>query len=170
MTPEGPQAFLKTLEEPPASSVMILVLPTPRALPATILSRCQPVRFDLRADATAVESVSAALDLLAEVRAGGAEVMLRRTQRIDRARVEALVDGFWRLARDLLLSAAGAPAALLTAPDRAEEIAREAAGWRDDELLAIIKLCREARDGLLRNVAPGLTMEVVLSRVALRAA
>ena len=54
MTPEGPQAFLKTLEEPPARTVMILVLPTARALPATILSRCQPVRFQLHTDSAAV--------------------------------------------------------------------------------------------------------------------
>jgi DNA polymerase III gamma/tau subunit len=170
MVPEGPQAFLKTLEEPPAGTVMILVLPTARAMPATILSRCQPVRFQLDVDAAAVEAVGAALDLLAEIRAGGAEAMLRRTQRIDRTKAETLVDGFWRLARDLMLSAAGVPAALLTTPERGDEIAREAAGWTNDELLRVIALCREARDGLLRNVSPGLTMEVVLSRVALRAA
>jgi DNA polymerase-3 subunit delta' len=170
MVPEGPQAFLKTLEEPPARTVMILVLPTTRALPATILSRCQPVRFHLGADEAAVESVTAALALLDEVRAGGAEAMLRKTQRIDRGKTEMLVDGFWRRARDLLLSASGAPAALLTTPDRAEELAREASAWTTDELLGIITLCRETRDGLLRNVSPGLTMEVVLSRVALRAA
>jgi hypothetical protein len=170
MNAEAANAFLKTLEEPPARTVMILALPTSRASPATILSRCQPVRFAVHRDTAAIESVTAALELLGDVRAGGAEAMLRRTQRVDRAKAETLVDGFWRLARDLLVSAAGAPAALLTAPDRAEDLAREAAGWSDDELLAVIALCREARDGLLRNVAPGLTMEVVLSRVALRAA
>lgn len=170
MTVEGPQAFLKTLEEPPARTVMILILPTSRALPATILSRCQPVRFHLREDTAAAESVGAALALIEEVRAGGAEAMLRKTQRVERAKAEVLVDGFWRLARDLLFAASGAPAALLTTPDRAEAIAKEAAGWTADELLAIIALCRDARDGLLRNVTPGLTMEVLLSRVALRAA
>jgi DNA polymerase III gamma/tau subunit len=170
MTPEGPQAFLKTLEEPPAHTVMILVLPTTRALPATVLSRCQPVRFQPRPDTAPAEGVAAALALLAEVKGGGAEVLLRRTQRLDRPKAEMLVDGFWRLGRDLLLAASGVPAALLTAPDRAEEVAREASGWTVDELLAAIGLCREARDGLARNVGPGLTMEVVLSRFALREA
>lgn len=170
MTPEGPQAFLKTLEEPPARTIMILVLPTSRALPATVLSRCQPVRFRPRNDRAAAEGVTAALALLTEVRAEGAETMLRRTQRIDRGKAEALVDGFWRLGRDLLLAMSGAPAALLTTPERADDIAQEAAGWTADELLALITLCREARDGLARNVTPGLTMEVLLSRVALRAA
>src|SRR5215470_6170699 len=45
MTGATPQAFLKTLEEPPARTVIILILSQARALPATVLSRCQIVRF-----------------------------------------------------------------------------------------------------------------------------
>jgi len=45
MTPETPQAFLKTLEEPPARTVIILILSQTRELPATVLSRCEVVRF-----------------------------------------------------------------------------------------------------------------------------
>ena len=169
--PESPAAFLKTLEEPPASTVMILTLATTRILPPTVLSRCQPVRFQPKPDTAAAESVEAALALLTEVRSGGAEVLLRRTQRIDRDRAGMLVDGFWRLTRDFLLVSSDVPAAALTVPERAEEIAREAAGFNMDELLAAIDLCRQAREGLMtRNVSPGLTMEVVLSRLALRAA
>jgi DNA polymerase-3 subunit delta' len=170
MTVEGPQAFLKTLEEPPARTVMVLVLPATRVLPATVLSRCQPVRFQPREDPAVAESVEAAFTLLQEVRRGGAEALLRRTQRLERARAEGLVDGFWRLGRDLLLATAGAPPTLLTAPDRADDIVQEAKSWTADELLAILGLCREAREGLTRNVSPGLTMEVLLSRVALRVA
>jgi DNA polymerase-3 subunit delta' len=167
--PESPAAFLKTLEEPPANTVMILTLATTRILPPTVLSRCQPVRFQPRPDTAAAEGVEAALALFTEVKRGGAEVLLRRTQRLDRAKAEMLVDGFWRLARDLLLVASGAPASALTVPERAEEIAREAAGFDMDQLVGAIDLCREAREGLARNVSPGLTMEVVLSRLALRA-
>jgi len=170
MTPDSPQAFLKTLEEPPAHTVMVLVLPTPRALPATVLSRCQPVRFEPRPDPAAGAGVAAALELLTDVRGAGAETMFRRTERIDRGKAEALVDGFWRLGRDLLVARAGAPAALLTAPDRVEDITREAGTWTEDELLRAIALCRDARDALMRNVAPRLTLEVLLSRLALRAA
>ena len=149
---------------------MILILPTARALPATVLSRCQPVRFRPRTDPAVADGVAAALALLTEVRTQGAEAMLRRTQRMDRAKAEALVDGFWRLGRDLLLVASGVPPSLLTTPDRAEVFQKEAEGWTAEELLAMIRLCREARDGLTRNVSPGLTMEVLLSRLALRAA
>jgi DNA polymerase-3 subunit delta' len=168
--PEGPAAFLKTLEEPPANTVMILTLATTRILPPTVLSRCQPVRFQPRPDTTAAEGVEAALALLAEVKSGGAEVLQRRTQRLDRGKAEMLVDGFWHLTRDMLMVAAGVPAASLTLPDRAEEIAREAAQFSFDQLLAAIDLCRDAREGFTRNVTPGLTMEVLLSRFALRAA
>jgi DNA polymerase-3 subunit delta' len=45
MTPETPQAFLKTLEEPPARTVIILILSQTLELPATVISRCQVVRF-----------------------------------------------------------------------------------------------------------------------------
>jgi len=169
--PEGPAAFLKTLEEPPANTVMILTLATTRILPPTVLSRCQAVRFQPRPDPAVAESVTAALALLAEVKSGGGEVLLRRTQRLDRGKAETLVDGFWRLARDLMLTASGVPPAVLTVPERAEEIAREAASWTVDDLVAVLGLCRDAREGLMtRNVSPGLTMEVLLSRLALRAA
>ncbi len=38
-------AFLKTLEEPPASSVIILIASRTTELPATIISRCQRIAF-----------------------------------------------------------------------------------------------------------------------------
>jgi DNA polymerase III subunit delta' len=170
MTPDSPQAFLKTLEEPPGHTVMILVLPNTRALPATVLSRCQPVRFRPGADATVAAGVEAALGVLTEVRDGGADTMFRRAERVDRGKAEAFVDGLWRLVRDLLLARAGVPGTFLTAPERAEDIVREAGRWSDEDLLRAVALCREARDALMRNVAPRLTMEILLSRLALRAA
>jgi len=45
MTAEAAQALLKTLEEPPLRTVLILILANPRALPPTVLSRCQHIRF-----------------------------------------------------------------------------------------------------------------------------
>jgi DNA polymerase-3 subunit delta' len=48
-------ALLKTLEEPPARTILILVVTQPSRLPPTILSRCQRVRIPVpsRADAIA---------------------------------------------------------------------------------------------------------------------
>jgi DNA polymerase-3 subunit delta' len=171
MTGEAPQAFLKTLEEPPDRTVMILVLAGVRTLPATVLSRCHIVRFAPPPEAVAPEHAEAC-EILAEVRAGGADALFRRSQAFDRDRdrAERFVDACWRHCRDLLLARAGAPASLLTDPAQADVLAREAAGWTDDELLRGIETCREARRGLTVNVTPRLTVEVVVSRLALRSA
>jgi len=158
MTGEAPQAFLKTLEEPPPATVLILILPRARALPATVISRCQVVRFEPRGGEAG------------EVRAEGTDAMFRRTERIDRETAEGLVDAYWLLCRDLVLAKAGVPASLLADTPRAVELAREAETWTLDDLLRAIELCRQAREALARNVAPRLTLEVILSRLALRAA
>jgi DNA polymerase III subunit delta' len=170
MTGEAPQAFLKTLEEPPAATVIILILPRARAVPATVLSRCQVVRFAPRDDTGAATAQAQARELLTEVRAQGVDALFRRTERLEREKAEALVDAYWIFCRDLLLARAGAPAALFADGDHAAELAREAEGWTIDQVLAAVDLCRQAREALLRNVAPRLTLEVVLSRLALRAA
>ena len=170
MTGEAPQAFLKTLEEPPAATVIILILPRARAVPATVLSRCQIVRFAPRDDAGAATARAQARELLAEVRAQGVDALFRRTDRLEREKAEALVDAYWLFCRDLLLAKSEAPAALFIDGNHAAELAREAEGWTVDQILAAVDLCRQAREALLRNVAPRLTLEVVLSRLALRAA
>jgi DNA polymerase-3 subunit delta' len=170
MTGETPQAFLKTLEEPPAATVMILILPRARAVPATVLSRCQVVRFEPRGDEAAAALAAQALELLDEVRAQGVEALFRRAERVDREKVEGLVDAYWLLCRDLLLAKAGAPPALLLNGARAEALAREAETWTLDGILRTIELCREAREALVHNVTPRLTLEIILSRLALRAA
>jgi DNA polymerase-3 subunit delta' len=170
MTGEAPQAFLKTLEEPPAATVIILILPRARAVPATVLSRCQIVRFAPRDDAGAATARAQAREILAEVRAQGVDALFRRTDRLEREKAEALVDAYWLFCRDLLLAKSDAPAALFIDGDHAAELAREAEGWTVDQILAAVDLCRQAREALLRNVAPRLTLEVVLSRLALRAA
>src|SRR5881398_2683510 len=170
MTGEAPQAFLKTLEEPPVGTVLILVLPRARALPATVISRCQVVRFEPRGGEAAAVARAQARTLLGEVRAEGTDAMFRRTERIDRETAEGLVDAYWLLCRDLVLAKAGVPASLLADTPRAVELAREAETWTLDDLLRAIELCRQAREALARNVAPRLTLEVILSRLALRAA
>ena len=45
LTKEGANAFLKTLEDPPAHAVFILATTEPEKLPVTILSRCQRYAF-----------------------------------------------------------------------------------------------------------------------------
>jgi len=45
MNPQAANSFLKTLEEPPSATVLILITPNPYRLLPTIVSRCQGVKF-----------------------------------------------------------------------------------------------------------------------------
>jgi DNA polymerase III subunit delta' len=170
MTDDAPQAFLKFLEEPPPDTVVILVLPGVRAVPATVVSRCQIVRFQPRGGGRAATVVGEALELFQAARAEGAPALFRRTDRLDRDRAEALIDGCWLLCRDLLLARAGAPVALLSDPARADELTAEARRWSEESLTAAIAICRQARETLINNVTPRLTVETVVSRLLARAA
>ncbi len=54
MPPVSANALLKTLEEPPDRTVLILILAQAKALPPTVISRCQIVRFAPLAEDEAV--------------------------------------------------------------------------------------------------------------------
>jgi DNA polymerase-3 subunit delta' len=170
MTDDAPHAFLKTLEEPPDRTVMILVLGSVRALPATVLSRCQIARFAPRPDAQAESARGGALALFAEVRAKGADALLRRVQAVDRETAENLIDAYWLFCRDVLLAQSGAPPSLLVNAAAVGDIVREASRWPMEDLLEELTRCRDARAALETNVSPRLTVEVLLSRLATRAA
>lgn len=170
MTGEAPEAFLKFLEEPPPGTVLILVLPGIRTVPATVVSRCQIVRFQDRSGGRAVVAVEEAVALVDAARADGFPGLFRRTDRIDRDRAEMLVDGCWRLCRDLLLIRAGAPPDLLSEAARTPALAAEASRWTDTDLVAVIEACRHARETLVNNVTPRLAVEAVVGRLLARAA
>jgi DNA polymerase-3 subunit delta' len=170
MTDDTPHAFLKTLEEPPDRTVMILILEGIRALPATVLSRCQIARFVPRPDAEAEAARASALGLLDEIRRGGADALLRKLQAVDRGAAQALIDAYWLYCRDVLLAQSGAPAALAACASAAGQAADDAARWSMDDLLEELARCREARASLETNVSPRLTVDVLLSRLAVRAA
>lgn len=176
MTASTPQALLKTLEEPPARTVIILVLSQIRALPATVLSRCQVVRFRPRlvAGAPALfpdvsgEAHTRSLRLLAEAREQGVEAILRLGDQVgrDRPAAEAFVQACWLWHRDLLCAAAGAPGLAVFG-----EAAAKAGGARSlDQVLGALRDCREAWFALQGSVSPRLSVEVLLGRLTGKAA
>jgi DNA polymerase-3 subunit delta' len=59
MNTEAANSLLKTLEEPPAGTVIILSCQRPSALPATVKSRCQKLRFTVPEHALALDWLSA---------------------------------------------------------------------------------------------------------------
>ena len=170
MTGAAPQAFLKTLEEPPANTVIILILSQARALPATVLSRCQIVRFrPLPAEGVVALLPSGvgpererALGWLAQAQSRGPEAILQIGEALgrDREAAEAAVETCWLWYRDLLCAHGGGDAELAVFAGRAT------AGRRSlDEIVAGLSACREAWQAIQGNVSPRLTVEVLLSRL-----
>jgi DNA polymerase III subunit delta' len=174
MTVATPQAFLKTLEEPPERTVIILILTQLRALPATVLSRCQVVRFRphqlegtvaLLPDGRS-QSRSEALGLLAAAQAGGADAILKSGEAVgrDREKAERVVDACWLWYRDLLCDEVGADSRLRVFRETTDR-PRETRAL--DQVLTALAACREAWQALQGNVSPRLTVEVLLSRLGL---
>ena len=176
MTAATPQAFLKTLEEPPAHTVIILILAQLRALPATVLSRCQVLRF-LPAipegslallPGGAGEARTQALGWLQDARARGGEAILKSGEAVgrDRDMAESVVETWWLWYRDLLCTRAGAGEDLTVFRHRAELLAERAAAPSLEEIVEGLRACREAWQALQGHVSPRLTVEVLLSRLA----
>jgi len=169
MTGAAPQAFLKTLEEPPARTVIILMLEQLRALPATVLSRCQVVRFRPVVPEGAVALLPAgdvptrerALKWLAQAQRGG-DGVLQVGEAIgrDREAAEAMVETCWLWYRDLLCAQGGADARRSVFGGRAG-----AEGHTLDEVVDGLRACREAWQAIQGNVSPRLSVEVLLSRL-----
>jgi DNA polymerase III delta subunit-like protein len=177
MTLSTPQALLKTLEEPPSRTVIILILSHIRALPATVLSRCQVVRFrprllegvpalfpDLRG-----EGPARSVRLLAEARAQGVEAILRLGDQVgrDRQAAEAFVEACWLWHRDLLCGLVGAAPRLAVF---GEASVKGGGAPSLDQVLGALRDCREAWFALQGSVSPRLSVEVLLGRLTGKAA
>lgn len=102
MNANAANALLKTLEEPPGDSTLILVCTAPGLLPATITSRCQRLRVPLpspEAAATWLAAVDGTVDWRPYLAlAGGAPLLAAGLHRDDRAGGESFIGG---LAADL---------------------------------------------------------------------
>jgi DNA polymerase-3 subunit delta' len=180
MTAATPQAFLKTLEEPPAHTVIVLLLEQLRSLPATVVSRCQIVRFQpIVADdqvpllpAGEGEERERALRWLTEVEAEGADAILRGGEVLGRDRLvaERVVETWWLWYRDMLWTQSGGDPRRTIFPGRADAARAHAARTSCDEVVRKLVACRDAWHALQGNVNPRLTLEVLLSRLATEAA
>lgn len=97
MQPQAANAFLKTLEEPPANSLLLLLTAMPEALPDTIVSRCLSVPLLLPENVERSASETELLDLLARSAehgegVGGAYRIAQSIQRLLHAMREEVKD------------------------------------------------------------------------------
>src|ERR1700758_2923480 len=84
---QAANAFLKTLEEPPNDSLLLLLSALPEALPDTILSRCLPIPLATRDDAEPVaeeEELIALLNETANAQGNGVQNAYRLAQGVQR--------------------------------------------------------------------------------------
>jgi DNA polymerase III subunit delta' len=180
MTPQAAQAFLKTLEEPPARTLIVLILPHRRALPPTVLSRCQVVRFAPVTQAGALPLLPAAggreraptLHWLGAGAAPDAEAILARGEAVgrDREAALALVETCWLWYRDLLCLQAGGARERAVFAAHGDVLEARAARCALDEVLGGLGACREAWRAIQGNVSPRLTVEVLMGRLGLQRA
>ena len=171
LTKEGANAFLKTLEEPPAHAIFILATTEPEKLPVTILSRCQryafrriaiPVMIERMREIAAAENISiddAALAAIAYRADGGLRDALTMLEQ-----VAAFADGAITSATlDLAFGATGrvfarglADAMLARDPSAVLRTVEEASDAGTDMTILCRALIGEFRNVLVARVDPAL--------------
>ena len=148
MTVGSQNAFLKLLEEPPASAVILLVTDYPDRLLPTILSRCQQVRFD----PLPVDGISDFLVRFYSVKRKEARRLALLSDGNLRRSIKLLDEGFLEVRRDatsiLQLVIDGKAKELLAASERcATRYAREEVSALLDESARILRLLLRAQAG-----------------------
>ncbi len=147
----GVNALLKTVEEPPPSTHILFVAERWRALPATLRSRCQIVRF-ARPREAAVEAIDEWSRALAEACEGRLQG-LRLAHGLKRDTAQQVLEGWLRTASGWLRALAS-PGAGPTPP---RGLGTEAAARLLDDTL-------EALRALDRNGNPTLLVESIMIR------
>jgi DNA polymerase-3 subunit delta' len=173
ITEDAQNALLKTLEEPPASSVFVLVTPTPDVLLATVRSRCIRLTFASEADAPIDADVRAVAER-ALLNAAGARDASRRIDAAKelhpksgemgaaaRGQVAAYLHAMASLLRDAEVVATGSsvPLANADATPLVERLASTYGGERGVRAYAAVDRAIEALD---RNAGAKLVADWVL--------
>ncbi len=156
-TIEAQNAFLKALEEPPASSIIILVTARPDLLLPTIISRCSEIRFDPLPDEITARFLETFLSVEkdeAERIAAIADGNLQRAARL-------LDERFLGLRRDAatmvgLVLEGKAKRLPAEAEAAAHNYSREETGDLLEEMVAIMR-------GLMRGEETGIPAETALA-------
>lgn len=166
MTAEAANSLLKTLEEPPANTVFVLVSDRPGACLPTILSRCQQFYFH-DAGASPVQTDPWDQTGLAGrlARAGPVEALTLAAE-ATAGDVPHLLDELARFYRDALIWQETGRKDLLFCPDRDEKPAIESFGYDPGRLVEIIEEVETARRRIERKVNKKLVLEVLFLRLA----
>jgi len=162
MTEQAANCLLKTLEEPPSSSLIILSAEGLSGLLPTIISRCQAIKFypqgyeKLNKDALAEKN-----RLIERIgQSGGAsyDIFNIKNRKELSAQIAYLLNWF----RDILIFKAGLSASSIINADRLEGIESESRYWDFEDLEKILTQIDEAHTLIKQNVNPKIALEVML--------
>jgi len=176
LVPGAQSALLKTLEEPPPSSIFILVTARPDALLPTVRSRC--IRLWFAADgASAVDEEARAVAERVLVRAAGSDAVAPRLDAAkdlltntgrggasDREQLSAYLRAMASLLRDAEVLATGADERAIANPDSREALQRLSAAYRGDRGVRAFAAVDQGLVALDRNAG----VKVVADWVALQ--
>lgn len=157
MNAAAANSFLKTLEEPPANSVLILITESPGGLVPTIASRCQIIRF----------KPAGADDVIPDER----DNILKKftddkfIENFNLGNRDSIVGDLSILAgwyRDILVYGSTGDMSLVKNFDRIDDIRREEKTVRQGELLLRFENVLKALEAIKNNVNPKLALSALL--------
>jgi len=156
LTEEAQNAFLKTLEEPPLDSVIILMVQQKEVLLKTIISRCQVVKFLSAIQKQETESFIKDF-LLSGDKLEFSEILAKK---IDKSEMSKILDSLLICFRDALVCKAGEENLMFNSPDMSniKEIGRR---YSYQKLENIIKEIIHLKNLIGRNVNPKIAMSVL---------
>ena len=156
MNAAAANSFLKTLEEPPANSVLILITERPSDLAPTIASRCQIIRFKpAGADAVIPDERDNILRKFTD------DKFIENFNSGDRDSIVSDLSVLAGWYRDMLVYGATEDTSLVRNFDRIDDIRREEKAARPGELLAMFENVLKAREAIKNNVNPKLALSAL---------
>lgn len=195
MNIEAANSFLKTLEEPPQNSLLILIVERPKDLLPTIASRCQMVRVrpleidELKSILVNEYGISREraefLSRVSEGRPGKAisyeydilewknsvleefsdDECVEDYAGADRDELSKKLNVLVSWYRDLLVYKAIQDESLLINVDRIDGIKEGAASYKIDELMRIFESIVNAKEGIENNVNPKLALSAMFKEI-----
>lgn len=164
MNTAAANSFLKTLEEPPANSVVVLITERPGDLPPTIASRCQIIRVKpLSAEDTAktfTAEYGANRDKVLKKFCDGKFIENFNSDDREHLPGDLLLLAGWY--RDILVYKMTQDKTLVVNSDRFDDIKKEEKLSGVNELLTALENVLKAKNQIENNVNPKLALSAIL--------
>lgn len=192
---EAANSFLKTLEEPPANSVLILIAERPGDLPPTIVSRCRIIRINPLGTGSLADILVAEYGIerrkavslarmceggLGRFKEEGDAALSNRDRVLEKFSGEGFVEGLGKeprgnlsdelsvLAawyRDILVLKAAGDAGLIINYDRINDIKEQERLYNAGGLLEIFNNILKAKDEIENNINPKIALSAMMAGI-----